>query len=176
MKRFVVGKRYTTHHLKDPNKTLTMTVFFRSEKSIVIGTSLLDNSQRRLRCSESSDSECINAPKGYAPFEAANEAGKTTEEKLWDLLEELDVTCAEEYCGAPLLSRRDIAERIIAKGWDLPTHCMECRFFREYTEEHKQKVEGADGDCYLRKMYSDDEQFIARKDYDFCSDGKSKGN
>lgn len=176
MKQFQIGKRYTTHHLKDPNKTLTMTVFFRTEQTIVIGTSLLDNSQRRLRYQASSDSECVNAPKGYAPFEAVNEAGKPMDEILCNLLDELDVTCSEEYCGSPLLNNYAIAERIVSKGWTLPTRCMECRFFMEYTEEHKQTAEGADGDCYLRKMNSDDAQFIARKDYDFCSDGKPKVN
>lgn len=174
MKRFEVGKRYSTHHLKDLNKTLTMTVFFRSEKSIVIGTSLLENSQRRLRYSAASDSECVNAPKGYVPFEASNEAGKTMDEMLADLLDELNVTCAEEYCGAPLLSRDAIAERIIAEGWTFPTRCQECRCFREYTDEYKKTVEGADGDCFLRKMYSCDEQFCARKYTDYCSDGKPK--
>lgn len=174
MKQFEVGKRYTTHHLTDPNKTLTMTVFFRSEKSIVIGTSLLDNSQRRLRYEASSDSECVNAPKGYAPFKAAHEAQKCTQEKMWDLLDELDVGHVDEGNGFPLLDNATIAERIIAKGWTLPTHCRECRCFSEYTEEYRQNVNGADGDCVFRKMYSDDEQFIARKYSDFCSDGKPK--
>lgn len=174
MKRFEVGKRYTTHHLTDPDKTLTMTVFFRTEKTVVIGNSLLDNSQRHLRYLASVDSECVNAPKGYAPFEASNEAGKTMEEKMCALLDELNVTCAEEYYDAPLLSREAIAERIIAKGWTFPTRCCDCRCFREYTDEYKQTVEGADGDCFLRKMYSCDEQFCARKSNDFCSDGKPK--
>lgn len=174
MKQFEVGKRYTTHHLTDPNKTLTMTVFFRSEKSIVIGSSCLDNSQRRLRYAASSDSECVNAPKGYAPFEAVNEAGKTMEEKLLDLLNELDVGRWDTGTGFPLLDNVTIAERIVAKGWTLPTHCQECRCFMEYTEEHKGASGDADGDCYIRKMYSDDEQFIARKYTDYCSDGKPK--
>ena len=171
MKKFEVGKRYTTHHLQDPNKTLTMTVFFRSEKSIVIGTSLLDNSQRRLRYAAASDSECVNAPKGYAPFEATNEAQKSDQEKMSNLLCDLDVNCAEKHDGE-MLCVDTLAESIVAKGWTLPTRCGECRCFMEYTEEYKQKVEGADGDCYLRKLYSCDEQFCARKYNDFCSDGK----
>lgn len=176
MKRFEVGKRYTSQHLKDPRKTLTMTVFFRTEKSIVIGSTLLDNSQRRLRYAAASDSECVNAPKGYAPFEAVNEAGKTMEERLCDLLDELEVACVEKSSGSPLLNNRTIAERIISEGWTLPTRCVECRCFMEYTEEYKQQVEGADGDCCLRKMYSDDEQFVARTYNDYCSDGRPKTN
>lgn len=73
MKRFEEGKRYTTHHLTDPNKTLTMTVFIRGQKSVLVGVPSWGNSQVLINYMASSDSESINAPEGYAPFEAANE-------------------------------------------------------------------------------------------------------
>ena len=91
---------------------------------------------------------------------------------LWDLLDDLDVGCTEEYHGFPLLDNSAIAERIMEKGWTKPLHCLECRFFMEYTEEQKQSSKCADGDCYIRRMHSDDESFYARKTSDFCSDGK----
>lgn len=49
--------------------------------------------------------------------------------------------------------------------------CKECKYFREYTNEYKRNVENADGDCYLRVMYSDDYQFDAVKYCDYCSMG-----
>ena len=58
--------------------------------------------------------------------------------------------------------------------------CKDCKYFQEYTNEYKRNVENADGDCYLRVMYSDDYQFDAVKYCDYCSmgakmDGKGEG-
>lgn len=50
--------------------------------------------------------------------------------------------------------------------------CGECCCFMEYTEVYKLTVEKADGDCYLRKMHSDDDQFCAVTKEDYCSYGK----
>lgn len=51
--------------------------------------------------------------------------------------------------------------------------CKNCACFMEYTEEYK-SVEGADGDCRIRLMHSDDKQFCSRKYSDFCSDSKPR--
>ena len=49
--------------------------------------------------------------------------------------------------------------------------CRECKRFREYSEEYKATVENADGDCAIRKWYSDDEQLYAVTKDDYCSLG-----
>lgn len=51
-------------------------------------------------------------------------------------------------------------------------HCEKCDHFRAYTENFKQRSvprEGADGDCYIRLLYSDDPRFNAVARCDFCS-------
>jgi hypothetical protein len=58
--------------------------------------------------------------------------------------------------------------------------CKDCRYFREYTKDYKQKVEKADGACYFRVMYSVEEQYGAVQCHDYCSlgakmDGKGEG-
>lgn len=50
-------------------------------------------------------------------------------------------------------------------------HCKECKSFMEYTKEYALSVEGADGDCYIKIMNSDDKQFCSCKYDDFCSYG-----
>ncbi len=52
--------------------------------------------------------------------------------------------------------------------------CKACKCFMEYTKEYAQSVEGADGDCYIRVMNSDDKQFCACKYDDFCSYGERR--
>lgn len=52
--------------------------------------------------------------------------------------------------------------------------CKDCECFMEYTKEHAQSVEGADGDCYIRVMNSDDRQFCGVRYIDFCSYGERK--
>lgn len=52
--------------------------------------------------------------------------------------------------------------------------CKECNKFMEYSDEYK-KVEGADGDCFLRLTHSIDKQYCAVKYDDFCSSGE-RGN
>lgn len=47
--------------------------------------------------------------------------------------------------------------------------CKDCKSFWQYTDEYKQKVEGADGDCYVGIMSNGYDQFNARKFNDFCS-------
>lgn len=39
----------------------------------------------------------------------------------------------------------------------------------EYSDSYKQQVDKADGDCYIRKMHSNDDQFCAVTKDDFCS-------
>ena len=47
--------------------------------------------------------------------------------------------------------------------------CCECINFMEYADAYKQQAEKADGDCYIRKVYSNDNQFCAVTRDDFCS-------
>lgn len=54
--------------------------------------------------------------------------------------------------------------------------CKDCKKFIEYSDNYKYKVEGADGDCHIRLMYSADNQFCAVKCTDFCSYGERKEN
>ena len=55
--------------------------------------------------------------------------------------------------------------------------CKDCKRFMEYTRDYARlfpTAEGADGDCYIRVMNSDDKQFCACKYDDFCSYGERK--
>lgn len=55
--------------------------------------------------------------------------------------------------------------------------CKDCKGFMEYTRDYARlfsATEGADGDCYIRVMNSDDKQFCACKYDDFCSYGERK--
>ena len=52
--------------------------------------------------------------------------------------------------------------------------CKDCKYLKEYSDEYKQNVEKADGDCYFKWMYSCDEQYAACKYNDFCSYGERK--
>lgn len=76
--------------------------------------------------------------------------------------------------GRSFQTAENIADHLLACGATIPVHCGHCKSFMEYTEEFKQNAEGADGDCYIRLMHSDDKQFCARKFTDYCSDGKPK--
>ena len=57
--------------------------------------------------------------------------------------------------------------------------CKDCKSFKEYTPEFKQSaecVEGADGDCITRVLYSDAHpQFSAVRKCDYCSLGAKMG-
>lgn len=51
-------------------------------------------------------------------------------------------------------------------------HCGQCDHFLAYTENFKRRSvpkEGADGDCYIRTIYSDDPRYNAVGCHDFCS-------
>lgn len=52
--------------------------------------------------------------------------------------------------------------------------CKNCKKFCEYSDSYKSEVEGADGDCFIRVLNSDNEQFIGVKYDDFCSRGERK--
>lgn len=52
--------------------------------------------------------------------------------------------------------------------------CKDCKQFMKYSKEYKQKVESADGDCYLKVVYGNDEQFAACRLNDFCSKAKRR--
>ena len=84
--------------------------------------------------------------------------------------------CSEEvlphaYCVA-WNSLIDIIEKAPAVDAVEVVRCKNCKRFMEYTEECK--VDGADGDCYYRVMYSEDEQFRAVMKDDFCSYGERR--
>lgn len=61
------------------------------------------------------------------------------------------------------------------KGDAVPVvRCQNCVNFMEYCEEYKERVQGADGDCRLRLLNSDFEQFCAVEKNDYCSLGIKK--
>ena len=51
--------------------------------------------------------------------------------------------------------------------------CKDCKRFMEYADG-VQSVEGANGDCFIRMMYSLEKQFYSVKYDDFCSYGERK--
>lgn len=53
--------------------------------------------------------------------------------------------------------------------------CKDCNYFREYSSEYARTTEGADGDCHIRIMNSNNEQYFACQYDDFCSFAKMKG-
>lgn len=73
MKKFEVGKSYVTYHHLDSSVTLKMTVISRTEKTVTVKMPHLGKARKRVGYYVFSDSECVNAPGGYAMFEAANE-------------------------------------------------------------------------------------------------------
>lgn len=52
--------------------------------------------------------------------------------------------------------------------------CKDCKHFCEYSDSYKSEVEGADGDCFIRVLNSDNHQFNGVKYDDFCSYGERK--
>lgn len=52
--------------------------------------------------------------------------------------------------------------------------CEKCKHFAEYSDEYKGEVEGADGDCFIRILNSDNNQFNGVKYVDFCSCGERR--
>ncbi len=48
--------------------------------------------------------------------------------------------------------------------------CKDCAYFMEFTKEHAEKM-NADGDCFIRKRKSVDNDFHRCKNHDFCSWG-----
>lgn len=76
------------------------------------------------------------------------------------------LTCVTEGKEVkPIIPLTDVAEVV---------RCKDCKHFMEYSEEYQRKVEGADGDCYLRFVCSIDKQFQAVCCNDFCSYGERK--
>ena len=52
--------------------------------------------------------------------------------------------------------------------------CKDCKYFIEYTDEYMCRVEKANGECYIRLMNSDNEQYCACEYNDFCSRGRRR--
>lgn len=76
------------------------------------------------------------------------------------------LTCVTEGKEVkPITPLTDVAEVV---------RCKDCKHFMEYSEEYQRKVEGADGDCYLRVMCSIDKQFQTVCCDDFCSYGERR--
>lgn len=95
-------------------------------------------------------------------------------DKLTDKLEELQF-------NAPVMTPVMKIYNVIELVEDQPTadvvevvRCKDCKYFMEYANEGK--VEGADGDCFIRMSYSLDHQFYAVKCDDFCGYGERKEN
>ena len=83
MKKFEVGKTYVTHHLLDDTVPLKMTVESRTEKTLRVRHSYLGKATRRVFYDGLNDCESVNAPGGYASFDAINEEkGKIMEDDL----------------------------------------------------------------------------------------------
>lgn len=51
--------------------------------------------------------------------------------------------------------------------------CKDCKYFMEFRPEHP-NVQGADGDCYIRAVCSENHQFNAVRGCDYCSYGERK--
>lgn len=75
---------------------------------------------------------------------------------------------------ADLTSLKDLLDDCTTIDAVEVVRCRECMRFREYSEEYKATVENADGDCAIRKWYSDDEQLYAVTKDDYCSLGKRR--
>lgn len=68
----------------------------------------------------------------------------------------------DDYADAPTIDAVEVVR------------CRNCICFMEYTDEYKQRVQKADGDCYYRLLNSLDEQFCGVQYDDYCSMGKRK--
>lgn len=108
----------------------------------------------------------------------------TDKEKLVGLLNEASHISADfctlndcetcNYSGVKDCFSTIEADHLIANGVRIPVFCKDCKWFMEYTEEYKQTVEKADGDCYHRILNSENSQFCGRCYGDYCSDGKRR--
>lgn len=74
--------------------------------------------------------------------------------------------CNEKNCG--LFQNKSDFVNVV--------RCKNCKYFGEYTEQHKVTVERADGDCFIYALYSEDRQFWSVQYDDYCSYGKRKDN
>lgn len=79
----------------------------------------------------------------------------------------------DTWCECGECYRPDVSKIPIADVVDVVS-CKDCKHFCEYSNEYKSNVEGADGDCFIRCLYSDNEQFIGVKCDDFCSYGERR--
>jgi hypothetical protein len=69
----------------------------------------------------------------------------------------------------------DYAEQLHNAGYRKIIKCKDCEYFMEYSSEFARTTEGADGDCHIRLINSDNEQYRACQYDDFCSFAKIKG-
>lgn len=70
--------------------------------------------------------------------------------------------------------KRDIREagRVLMVDSEPVVRCGECKHFCQYAQGFAPRVENADGDCYIRLIYSDAHpQFSAVRKNDYCSMG-----
>ena len=70
----------------------------------------------------------------------------------------------------------DIYEAQIVDAVEV-VRCRDCKSFLEYSKEHKESkniVEGADGDCFIRVLNSEDKQYHAVTRDDYCSLARKK--
>ena len=52
--------------------------------------------------------------------------------------------------------------------------CKECEYFLQYSEKYKQEVECADGDCFIKRLHSEEVQYCPCKNDDYCSFGERR--
>ena len=90
----------------------------------------------------------------------------------------IDANALLEYLGRPEDDRDRLINLIIDRAPTVDAvevvRCACCISFMEYTAEHTQAVEGADGDCFIRMNFSDYPDYYAVKKDDYCADGKQK--
>ena len=72
----------------------------------------------------------------------------------------------------PVVGADDIENAV---GIDL-VRCKDCSQLMEYNETRKCKVQGAIGDCFIRTMHIDCDQFIAVAADDYCSYASRRKN
>ena len=84
----------------------------------------------------------------------------------------------EEICDMPIITdgRKNASNCKCFKNkadFVEVVRCKDCKRFMEYADG-VQSVEGANGDCFIRMMYSLEKQFYSVNYDDFCSYGERK--
>ena len=96
------------------------------------------------------------------------------ENGIYETIQKYDINVdKEELIKALQYDRNQYEAGYKARDEEI-VRCKDCKYFMGYSDEYKTKVEGANGDCYIRLMSSTSEQFNAVDEDDFCSYGERK--